>query len=1102
MFSSQELTSLLALYSQQDKATGLKMFRLNAVRVLKDENSTDLGRHWVAEIKGSRSGTVVVDLNIKRLEKNIQLLSSCSCGAQPTRCIHTAALIWRLLSDQRDEENWERKHGLDDPLLTQSDARQDRNIPPAVRQLLGSLGGSEHQHELAYRLILSQNDDLLLWRVRFAAEADASGTALAMPLSELGDSVHVSALDQRLDAMLQSLRRHNRGFLLEGPLVADVLLTALSGGRLFWGLEGQFLLTEGEDQSAQLVWEQRHENWGFSIEPMQTHDLLIRSSPPLLVDKINYKVHRLLLSQPQDVVAGLLQAPYQNERDLLASMTILRQRLAPWGLDVPQALAHTLELRAIRPYPTLRLACLKVKMGAQETTYPYALLEFIYGDYTVSALPPEQMTVIKRKDHRVLLERMRAVEQACLEKIIPLQPCNKILGWQCPEVLEHAMGLRQGRLQDWLPVLNFLPVLEQQGWKIEMDDSFPWGRRHIEVEQVRGQIHEIQDKSLFQMTLEVDVQGQKISLIPLLAETLSSLSPEHIQRVLQNETPSQEIFSVVHEGQLLCMPVERIRPLLAMLVDLFNRQSDLDLDAQGQLRLGRLDAAEFVARSGTLWEGGKHVQELATRLNDFTGLEAVQVPEILQAQLRPYQQAGLNWLQFLISYKLSGILADDMGLGKTIQTIAHIAVEKVNDRLHDPALIISPKSVVPNWIQEFRRFAPSLRILEIQGLKREDVFPLIPAHDVVITSYSLLTRDIEHLKGQTWSILVCDEAQQLKNHKTLSSRAIRHLKSAHTVALTGTPMENHLGELWSIFDLLMPGFLGNEAHFRRLVRYPVEKNGDITVSQNLSRRIRPLMLRRTKEQVARELPPKTEIIQRVQIRDSQRDLYEVVRASMDNRVRHIVAQKGLARSNIEIIEALLKLRQVCCDPRLVKSAGKSARNATSAKLEYLLEVLPSLLEDGRKVLIFSQFTSMLDLIGQALENLSLPYVELTGSTVDREKPVRQFQEGKVSLFLLSLKAGGVGLNLTAADTVFIYDPWWNPAAESQAADRAYRIGQDKPVFVYKLVCEGTVEEHVLAMQQRKAQLAKGVYGEQAELERAITAEDLEALFHPLSTLAE
>ncbi len=1101
MFSSQELTSLLTLYSQQNKATGLKMFRLNAVRVLKDENSPDEGRHWVAEIKGSRSGTVVVDLNLRRTEKNIQLQSSCSCGAQPTRCIHTAALIWRLLSDQRDEENWERKHGLDDPMLAQSDAHQDLNIPPAVRQLLGSLGG-EHQHELAYRLIRSQNNDLLLWRVRYAAESDASGTALAMPLSELGDSVHVSALDQRLDAMLQSLRRHNRGFLLEGPLVADVLQTALSGGRLFWGLEGQFLLTEGEDRSAQLVWEQRLENWGFSIEPMHPHDLLIRSSPPLLVDVLEYKVYRLILSQPQEVVAGLLQAPFQNERDLLASMSILRQRLAPWGLDVPQALAHTLEVRGVRPNPVLRLACQKVRLGAQEIAYAYARLDFVYADYSVCALPPEQTTVIKLKDHRVLLERMRGVEQAFLEKIIPLQPCIKVLGWQCPEALEHSMGLRQSRLQDWLPVLNFLPILEQQGWVIELDASFPWGRRHLEVEHLRGQINETKGENLFRMTLEVDLEGQRVSLIPLLAETLSSLSPEHIQRVLHDQTPSREIFSVVHEGQLLCMPVERIRPLLAMLVDLFNRQSDFDLDPQGQLRLSRLDAAEFVARSGTLWEGGKHVQELATRLNDFTGLEPVPVPATLQAELRGYQQAGLNWLQFLVSYQLSGILADDMGLGKTIQTIAHIAVEKERGRLNHPALIISPKSVVPNWLQELRRFAPSLRVLEVQGLKREDVFPLMPSHDVVITSYSLLTRDIEHLKGQPWSMLVCDEAQQLKNHKTLSSRAIRSLKTSHIVALTGTPMENHLGELWSIFDLLMPGFLGNEAHFRRLVRYPVEKNGDVSVSQNLSRRIRPLMLRRTKEQVAQELPPKTEIIQRVQIRDSQRDLYEVVRASMDNRVRHIVAQKGLARSNIEIIEALLKLRQVCCDPRLLKSKGKPVRHASSAKLEYLLEVLPSLLEDGRKVLIFSQFTSMLDLIGQELKNLSLPYVELTGSTVDREKPVRRFQEGEVSLFLLSLKAGGVGLNLTAADTVFIYDPWWNPAAESQAADRAYRIGQDKPVFVYKLVCEGTVEEHVLAMQQRKAQLAKGIYGEQAELERALTAEDLEALFHPLSKLAE
>ncbi|HCN90033.1 MAG TPA: helicase, partial [Oxalobacteraceae bacterium] len=313
----------------------------------------------------------------------------------------------------------------------------------------------------------------------------------------------------------------------------------------------------------------------------------------------------------------------------------------------------------------------------------------------------------------------------------------------------------------------------------------------------------------------------------------------------------------------------------------------------------------------------------------------------------------------------------------------------------------------------------------------------------------------------------------------------------------GTPLENHLGELWSQFHFLLPGLLGDEKTFNSGFRGPIEKQGDELRRALLIRRIKPFLLRRTKDKVAKELPPKTEMVRTVELAGAQRDLYETVRLAMDKKVRDEIAKKGVARSQIVILEALLKLRQVCCDPRLVKSGAATKPAASSAKLTELIEMLDALLEEGRKILIFSQFTSMLALIEAELAARGIAYALLTGDTRDRAAAVRSFQHGEVPIFLISLKAGGVGLNLTAADTVIHYDPWWNPAAENQASDRAWRIGQDKPVFVYKLIAKGTLEEKIQALQQKKADLARAMLSDGVAQDLKITQDDLQAIFAPL-----
>jgi SNF2 family DNA or RNA helicase len=528
-----------------------------------------------------------------------------------------------------------------------------------------------------------------------------------------------------------------------------------------------------------------------------------------------------------------------------------------------------------------------------------------------------------------------------------------------------------------------------------------------------------------------------------------------------------------------------------------------DRVADGRVKLHRAEAGALAAfadgtdRSGLAWAAGaERLIGLGQRLKGGVKVPSIAPPPTFMAVLRPYQGEGLSWLGFLREAGFGGVLADDMGLGKTVQALAFLAHEKAEGRLDKPALIVSPTSVLPNWQAEAERFAPELSVLPLRGLERRQMFDQIARADLVLTTYPLLARDHQVLLAQEFHVAILDEAQAIKNPKAGVSGLAHRLKARHRLALTGTPLENNLGEVWSLFEFLSPGLLGDESTFRRTFRTPIEKHGDRAAQAFLSRRLKPFMLRRTKEAVATELPPKTEIVEHVRLEGAQRDLYETVRALMHAKVREEIDRKGLARSHIVFLDALLKLRQICCDPRLLK-LPQARRVRGSAKLERLMEMLPELIAEGRRVLLFSQFTSMLALIEEELRRLRIPYVQLTGDTADRAAPVRAFQAGKVPLFLLSLKAGGTGLNLTAADTVIHYDPWWNPAVEAQATDRAYRIGQDKPVFVYKLIVEEGIEAAIEQLKARKAALAAALFDGASKTPLDLSEADISALFAPL-----
>ncbi|MFN9662689.1 MAG: DEAD/DEAH box helicase [Akkermansiaceae bacterium] len=633
---------------------------------------------------------------------------------------------------------------------------------------------------------------------------------------------------------------------------------------------------------------------------------------------------------------------------------------------------------------------------------------------------------------------------------------------------------------------EFSEMLENSGWKIKYEegvghkvhDAAPekWYTRLISESEDDKYAGDFSDGGWFSLSVGFDVDGERYDLMPILAGLLKQ---DFLEETL--DRPNQGfVYAPLPNGDALKLPIGRVRRLLQHLSAL------VDPKFFGKARVHALDAAALAGLEGLGIETPKGLAKLKQRLENFSKVEEVETPGEIKATLRDYQKSGFQWMQFLAGHGLHGILADDMGLGKTLQTLAHLMAEKTSGRSGGrPSLVIAPTSVVPNWRAEAIKFAPGLRVLVLNGADRKKYFRSIPHADLVITSFALLQRDIEKLMGFEYHMLVLDEAQYIKNPRAKVAQAACRVVARHRLCLSGTPIENHLGELWSLMHFLIPGFLGTEDAFNKNFRKPIEEEGDAEKNALLKKRIAPLVLRRTKDQVAKELPPKTEMVHLIELSSDQKDLYETVRATMDKRVRAAIAARGIEQSQIVFLDALLKLRQICCDPRLLPE-DFAAGIRSSAKLEYLKEMLETLVEEGRKILIFSQFTTMLGLIEEYLVKTKVPYLKLTGGSKDRGKLVEQFQSGKFPVFLISLKAGGTGLNLTAADTVIHYDPWWNPAAEAQATDRAYRIGQDKPVFVHKLLCQETVEERIHRLQLEKAKLAEGLLAD-ADVVRKLDA---------------
>jgi SNF2 family DNA or RNA helicase len=848
---------------------------------------------------------------------------------------------------------------------------------------------------------------------------------------------------------------------LRGKLGALLLEAAVATGRCYWQRSHTKNVTMASTRFLQTVWKDVD---GFSSRlgfDLGTDTFMVNSEPAFYCDSKSKTIGRVESEFNAKELALLRNAPSVDNEEQDDFVSKMQKKLP--HIELPQH-HDTRIVEGLTPTAVITFYANNSEHRVK--------LSFIYGDVELDALPLRLSTLLQTKES-VRVIRAQELEKEFIETLVNYQFSIS----QKHFIPDTALSVHE-KIEAWEKLVNSKEDLEKEGFIVRQEDSFVYTFEEItEVDvSVESESH------WFDVSIHINLNGQKIPLLPVISQLLQ-------ERLPVEDLPQQMHFAL-SDTQFIKLDVATFKPILSMVYELFDTQEgteSLQLTTYDAKSLAHLSEGQFNFMDST------KLTEISSKLKSLDTLAHVDAPKGLQAELRDYQMDGLAWLDFLREYQFGGILADDMGLGKTIQTLSHILREKEAGRLSGPVIVVAPTSLLGSWKKEAGIFTPDLNVAISHGPNRKKVLAELESLDIIITTYTLITNDIEIFKKQKFYYLILDEAQKIKNSRSQATQSIKKIKSEHYLALTGTPMENHLGELWSIFDVVAQGLLGSEKLFKSMYQNPIEKEHDANVQAMLNSRIQAFMMRRTKENVAKELPAKTEILRSIPFENEQATLYETIRVTMEKKVRDTIKEMGIGKSHITILDALLKLRQVCCDPRLL-SMDQAKNIEQSAKLTALMDLVVEMVEEGRKILIFSQFTSMLELIEDAFNKEALSYVKLTGSTTKRQEVIDKFQNGEVDIFLISLKAGGVGLNLTNADTVIHYDPWWNPAAEDQATDRAYRIGQDKPVFVYKLVIEDSVEEKIVAMQESKRGLAENLYEGANQGMKSVDSEALLGLF--------
>ena len=799
---------------------------------------------------------------------------------------------------------------------------------------------------------------------------------------------------------------------------ADLLRRILATGRAHWELPTGPVLAEAPPRPGRI-------GWAVNPDGTQRAALLLDDGlvplllpAPWCINLASGAVAPVDAGMPPAVATRLLAAPAIPAEAAPRVAEELARRLPEHAVATPAVPGPAEPLRGpVVPHLTLTLATLPFDPAQRATRrYPFsgsyevpiAQLAHGYGPLVLPFGGEEPPAVIAHDGKLYRLQRDQAGEAAMLRRMkgIGFAPINQVA--PVPIAFRHGTDFvldDDSDGTDWLHVLTReVPALRASGWQVVVTPEFPI--RLVEPEgpleamleeglgraapgaitEDGGEVTEGSGIDWLELHLGVVVDGQRIDLIPILVMLIANGAGAALVRTDDGDEDAPFLVPLP-DGRLLALPRARIRPIMLALIEIFT--SGGIATGSSKVRFSPHDAAELALleeESGLPWLGAEGLRTLGRQLRAAgDAIPEVTLPEGFHGSLRPYQAQGVGWLQILRAAGLGGVLADDMGLGKTVQTLAHLAIEQAAGRLDRPALIVCPTSLVPNWTREAARFAPGLKLLALHGPNRAEHFDAIAGHDLVLTTYPLLTRDHAVLTAQAWHAVILDEAQTIKNPNAETTRHALRLQARQRLCLSGTPLQNHLGELWSLFDFVAPGFLGSAKEFRSRFRTPIEKGGDAEKQAMLHRRVRPFLLRRTKDEVVGELPPKTEITEPVEMGTTQRGLYEGIRLAMHARVKDAIAERGLARSGIIILDALLKLRQACCDPRLLKLKAAREARAGSAKLDRLMEMLETMLEEGRRVLLFSQFTSMLELIEARLADAGIEHVLLTGDTKDRDR---------------------------------------------------------------------------------------------------------------------
>jgi superfamily II DNA or RNA helicase len=765
-------------------------------------------------------------------------------------------------------------------------------------------------------------------------------------------------------------------------------------------------------------------------------------------------------------------------------------QLQAQGWPLPASLDYT--ALSVPPRPVLLLRA--------EAGQDGGVLAFSYGTegdaWLVEADAPTTGQFRQVAGELRLLERDFAAEsrhlRSFVEKMQPFKP-----NWLEPEIAGQPLCrwrlARQLAWRAWF--LEFLPSWRAGGGVVQIAPGF--GSRYATLSDLQIRLHQ-SDTGWFDLAPQVWIDGQAVAFIPLLIQAARQWSLAQLSQLQPaGPNPAEPVAVVLEDGCRVLISAQRLYRWLSVLIELYDGEGDAVADEMSAWRLPASQISRLAAlgEPESAWAAApsdwRRIQEVSAR----SALAPAVLPACFNAQLRDYQQLGVAWLQQRVRMQCGGILADDMGLGKTLQTLTLLAsLRPMTPDVTEPegaalpSLVVVPASLTGNWYREAAQFVPRLRCFIAVGPKRVEGLADLSNWDLIITSYGTLLSDAEFWAQQPLNVIVLDEAQQIRNPDTRISRCVRQLHGNCRLALTGTPLENRPQELWSLLDWVLPGVLGSRAAFARQYGKAIEA-GDARVTQALLDRIAPFLLRRRKQEVAQDLPACTEMVVRIPLAPAQAELYQTLRARLLSRLRESAGDTPA--KPLAVIQVLLQLRLLCCDPSLVcglpelrdqalatpVEEGMDALDTPhpSAKRQYCLEMIQELVSEGRVILVFSQFTRMLDLLAQDLRTAQIDFLELTGKTRNRAELVSRFQNGAASVFLISLKAGGTGLNLTRADTVIHYDPWWNNAAIRQASDRAHRIGQQRAVFVYRLIAEETVEEKLLELQQHKQSMLDAVY---------------------------